>query len=197
MNTAADTGTDADLVERARQGEDAAFSVLVGRHKGWVYRFVMRYVGREDEALDLVQESFFAAWLALSSYDAGRPFGAWLRQIALNKCRDHGRRRKVRRMLSVFIGGDEHDLPEVVDESAGPERLVESWQDVDQLEAAIQKLPRSLKEPLLLTALEGLSHREAGEVLGLNAKAVEMRVYRARHQLEGLMNAAQIAPSPP
>jgi RNA polymerase sigma-70 factor (ECF subfamily) len=49
---------------------------------------------------------------------------------------------------------------------------------------ALATLPRQLKEPLLLTALEGLSHREAGELLGINAKAVEMRVYRAREKLK-------------
>ena len=193
----ADADNDAALVARALAGEDAAFGLLMGRHKNWVFRFVARYVGREEEALDLVQESFFAAWLALSSYDPQRPFGAWLRRIALNKCRDRSRREKVRRMLSIFVGGGEEDeLPEVVDGAAGPERQTESRQELDRLELAMQRLPRSLKEPLLLTTLEGLSHREAGELLGLNAKAVEMRVYRARAQLEDLLGP-QTQPSAP
>jgi RNA polymerase sigma-70 factor (ECF subfamily) len=51
------------------------------------------------------------------------------------------------------------------------------------LEAQIHKLPRSLKEPLLLTALEGMSQQQAGEFLGVSAKAVETRVYRARARL--------------
>lgn len=183
-----DEASDAELVARARAGEDLAFAQLMTRHKTWLHRFVLRYIGRDEDALDLVQESFFAAWLALSRYDPERPFGAWLRRIALNKCRDRSRREKVRRMLTAVVGSGE-ELPDVVDDGAGPERLAESSEELVQIAAAIRKLPRTLKEPLLLTALEGLSHREAGELLGLNPKAIEMRVYRARAQLEDLLAA--------
>ena len=59
---------------------------------------------------------------------------------------------------------------------------------VRRLEAAIARLPRNLKEPLVLTMLEGLSHRQAGEMLGINAKAVETRVYRAKRQLASMLD---------
>ena len=62
-----------------------------------------------------------------------------------------------------------------------------------RVEAAIAKLPRALKEPLMLTALEGMSHAEAGAILGLNAKAVEMRVYRARKQLAEKLDPGDLA----
>jgi RNA polymerase sigma-70 factor (ECF subfamily) len=57
-----------------------------------------------------------------------------------------------------------------------------------RLESAITKLPRALKEPLILTALEGLSHKEAAELLGISAKAVEVRVYRAKRRLSEWLN---------
>ena len=62
-----------------------------------------------------------------------------------------------------------------------------------RLETAIAQLPRALKEPLVLTTLEGLSHREAGAVLGINAKAVETRVYRAKRQLAVLLDPEDLA----
>lgn len=179
-----DTGGDADavLVKRALGGDDTAFARLMGRHKQWAFRFVRRYVGNVDDAYDVLQDTFFSAWLALSRYQPERPFDIWLRRIALNKCRDRARREAVRRVLARF-SGDEADGLELSDTAPGPEALAATEQEIGQLERSIGSLPRSLKEPLLLTALEGLSHQEAAEVLGLNAKAVEMRIYRARERL--------------
>lgn len=175
---------DAGLIARALQGSDAAFATLMGRHKGWAFRFIRRYVGNGDDAWDVLQDSFFAAWLALSRFDTTLSFEAWLRRIALNKCRDRARRNLVRRFL-VGMPTDADDEPlDAPDPAPGIEQQLDVQQDLQRLERQIAQLPRSLKEPLLLTTLEGLSHREAGELLGINAKAVEMRVYRARERLK-------------
>jgi len=183
--------SDAALIAAAIEGNDAAFGQLVARHKSWLHRFVRRYVGgAQDDAFDVAQEAFFAAWLALSRYDPAQPFEAWLRRIALNKCRDRARRNAVRSFLVrarvLDADGDGDDLPDAPDPAPGPEALVASREELGHLEAALEQLPRNLMEPLLLTTLEGLSHQEAGALLGLNAKAVEMRVYRARERLRQL-----------
>jgi RNA polymerase sigma-70 factor (ECF subfamily) len=181
--------SDAALIAAAIEGNDAAFGQLVARHKNWVHRFVRRYVGgAHDDAFDVAQDAFFAAWLALSRYDPEQPFEAWLRRIALNKCRDRARRNAVRSFLvraRVLEDGSD-ELPSAPDPAPGPEAVVTSREQLRQLEAALGQLPRGLMEPLLLTTLEGLSHHEAGKLLGLNAKAVEMRVYRARERLRHL-----------
>ena len=160
------------------------------RHKGWLYRFVRRYVPDAEEAYDVVQESFAAAWAAIGRYDPERPFEAWLRRIALNKCRDRGRKAAVRRVLFGFRGAD--PVSEPVDPAVGPDEAALKGQALQRLENAIAALPRGLKEPLVLTALEGLSHKEAGDLLGLNAKAVETRVYRARKQLAAALERADL-----
>jgi RNA polymerase sigma-70 factor (ECF subfamily) len=178
---------DASLAVAARQGDEAAFAALMRRHKGWLYQFIRRYVADRDDAYDVLQESFVSAWGALSRFDPERPFEAWLRRIALNKCRDRARRDAVRRAalrLFGFGGGD------MSAESVAP--LADSTVTVDhalrRLDAAIGKLSRQLKEPLVLTMLEGLSHKEVGALLGINAKAVETRVYRAKRQLASILN---------
>jgi RNA polymerase sigma factor CnrH len=135
-----------------------------------------------------LQETFFSAWLALARYQTERPFEGWLRRIALNKCRDRARRDAVRRVFSRLVG-EEVETEALPDPAPGPEAALATDQEVAQLERSIAALPRSLKEPLLLTALEGLSHQQAGELLGLNAKAVEMRIYRARERLTALRSA--------
>jgi RNA polymerase sigma-70 factor (ECF subfamily) len=185
--TAAVDLPDASLAVAARQGDQAAFAALMRRHKGWLYQFIRRYVADRDDAYDVLQESFVSAWGALSRFDPERPFEAWLRRIALNKCRDRARRDAVRRAalrLFGFGGGD------MSAESVAP--LADSTVTVDhalrRLDAAIGKLSRQLKEPLVLTMLEGLSHKEVGALLGINAKAVETRVYRAKRQLASILN---------
>jgi RNA polymerase sigma-70 factor (ECF subfamily) len=149
------------------------------RHKGWLYQFIRRYVADKDDAYDILQESFVSAWGALSRFDPERPFEAWLRRIALNKCRDRARRSAVRRAaLSVldWLGAQSEQAPTAENTAAADQAL-------KRLDAAIGKLPRTLKEPLVLTMLEGMSHKDAGGLLGINAKAVETRVYRAKKQL--------------
>jgi RNA polymerase sigma factor (sigma-70 family) len=180
--TTADAESDADLVRRARAGEQRAFSLLMGRHKHWLYRFVRRYVGDADEAYDVLQDAFVSAMSNLSRYDPSRPFAAWLRRIALNKCRDRARRDAVRRAFGLSRRGPE-ETEAVADPGAGADQTLASGLALKALDKAIAALPAALKEPLVLTVLEGLSQKEAGAVLGLSAKAVEVRVYRAKRQL--------------
>ena len=171
------------LQTKAAHGDVVAFETLVGETKTGLYRFVRRYVGDADETYDLVQEAYAAAWLAIRRYDPERSFEAWLRTIAINKCRDWSRRRNIRRL---FMGGADLQSSEalaVADEVAGTEDRYEAAEQAQRLHAAIATLPPKLKEPLLLTAIEERSHGEAAEILGLSVKAVEMRVARARQKL--------------
>jgi RNA polymerase sigma-70 factor (ECF subfamily) len=182
---------DASLALAAREGDHAAFAVIMRRHKLWLYRFVRRYVGDRDDAYDVVQESFVSAWSALSRYDPERPFEAWLRRIALNKCRDRARRNAVRRAALSILGWAQAGNPsESV--SPPPDSGAAGDQALKRLERAVAALPRPLKEPLVLTMLEGLSHKEAGELLGINAKAVETRVYRAKRKLAGMLDPSDL-----
>ncbi len=162
-------------------GDDGAFATLMSRHKSWAYQFIRRYVGNSADAYDVLQDTFFAAWRALSQYHQDRPFEFWLRRIALNKCRDRQRRETVRRLIDVRVHAEE--FQEISDAAPGPSEMSEGHQEMLLLERHLRKLPRSLKEPLLLTALEGLSHEAAGQILGVSAKAVENKILRARKRL--------------
>jgi RNA polymerase sigma factor CnrH len=183
--------SDGALAARALQGDDAAFALLVSRHKGWAYQFVRRYVGNSADAYDVLQDTFFSAWRALARYERDRPFEFWLRRIALNKCRDRNRRETVRRLIGARSGAEESD--EIQDPAPGPSALTEGDQELRLLERYIAKLPRSLMEPLLLTALEGLSQEEAGKLLGISAKAIETKVYRARMRLTAVFGPRGVA----
>ncbi|WP_240623201.1 MULTISPECIES: RNA polymerase sigma factor [Brevundimonas] len=168
---------------KAAQGDRAAFSRLMTATKGDLHRFVARYVGDPDEALDLVQESYAAAWLSIRRYDPARPFGAWLRTIALNKCRDWSRRRRVRRMVRGVMGLDAPQAMAVGDPAPGADVRVDERRRLERLNRALADLPGGQRAPLMLAVLEGRSHAEIGEILGLSPKAVELRIARARRAL--------------
>jgi len=174
---------DRELVARAATGDERAFTWLMRRHKDGLYRFIRRYTGPTDEAYDILQESFAAAWSALGRYDHERPLGAWLRSIALNKCRDWSRRRTVRTWLTRSEPLDSPIGMTLADSGQSPEAMLAEQQRLTRLDAAIAALPAGLKEPLILTQFEDWSQVDAGRVLGMSAKAIEVRVYRARRAL--------------
>jgi RNA polymerase sigma factor (sigma-70 family) len=187
-----DESADALLAIAASKGDQDAFAVIMRRNKTWLYQFIRHYVTDGDEAYDVLQDSFVAAWNALSRYDPERPFRAWLRRIALNKCRDRARRYAVRNAaLSLFRVSANWGADTVTD--AEPERVPASQRALERLEKAIAGLPRQLKEPLVLTLLEGMSQRDAGEMLGISAKAVETRVYRAKKRLATKLDPSDLA----
>lgn len=173
--------SDAVLAARAQNGSRDAFNQLILRHKAPSYRFVRRYVGNADDAYDVLQETFLAAWLALRRYDVSRNFSAWLSTIALNKCRDFGRRQAVRsKVMRLFaiLGVRDQTAPEAAEDE------VREDENMRALDAAIAALPGFYKEPLLLTTVSGLSQQETASRLRTTPKAVEMRVRRAKAKLE-------------
>jgi RNA polymerase sigma-70 factor (ECF subfamily) len=182
--------TDGALAQRAIAGEDAAFTLLMQRHKGRLYRFIRRYVGHDDDAFDLLQDSFVSAWTALKRFDTQRPFVAWLRQIALNKCRDHARRRVLRAIVRYVSG--EHDVAPSLARWANPEAALRVDETLQQLDAAIVSLPVTLREPLILCVFENLSHRETAQLLGVSEKAVETRLYRAKRELAARIDRSKL-----
>jgi RNA polymerase sigma factor (sigma-70 family) len=175
--------SDNELARLAAAGDDQAFAVLVRRHKESLYRLLRRYTGDPEDAYEAAHEAFIAAWAAIDRYDPSRSFGSWLRTIAINKARDRGRRALVRRLLFGAKPLEESEAMEVADPSAAADDDIAAQQQRRKLDQVIATLPPQLKEPLLLTAFEGLSQQEAGDILGVSAKTIETRIYRARKLL--------------
>jgi RNA polymerase sigma-70 factor (ECF subfamily) len=176
------TLTDGELATLSIAGRDAAFAEIMRRHRQPIFRMVRACVGEPDEALDLLQETFVAAHQALPRYDAARSMRAWLSTIAINKCRDWGRKRTVRRFFSRAIAiGNEAEA--VADDQVAVDDAASDRQELDRVTRAISALPTNLKEPLVLRTIEGLSQIETAAVLSISEKAVETRLYRARAKL--------------
>ena len=150
------------------------------RHKEPLFRLLRRYTGNPDEAYEATQEAFIAAWSALRRYDPQRPFVAWLRTIAINKARDRGRRMAVRRLLFGSESFEDSGALALPDLAVAADQAVMNSERLAMLDRAIARLPAALKEALLLTAFDGWSQQEAGDILGVSPKTIETRAYRAR-----------------
>lgn len=176
---------DAALVSQALAGRQPAYSALLARHQAAVFRLARNHLGSDADALDVTQECFIAAFAALARYDPARPLRGWLLRIALNKCHDWARRRAVRRLFTFARPLDE--AGEVADPAADPEQALASELGLARIRAAIARLPATLKDPLILCAIEGLPQDEAAQLLGTSRKAVETRLYRARQKLSEML----------
>lgn len=162
-------------------GRQAAFAELMRRYKPPLYRLIVAQTGHAADAPDLLQDSFVAAHAALRRYDPGRSLHAWLARIAINKCRDWHRRRRVRHVLAYVLPIEAGDR--IADTAADAEAQAIGRDDLARTLAAIARLPAPLRDALVLCAVDELSHAEAAEALGITAKAVETRVRRARAAL--------------
>ena len=188
IDPAGDT-SDAALVGRARAGDQAAYRVLLHRHRDAVFRLARGHPGGDaGEALDIVQESFVAAFAALHRYDPQRPFRVWLLRIALNKARDWSRRRTVRRFFTRAQPLDA--IADPADSAPTPEAAAHSSRELARIERAIAALPAPLRQVLLLRAVDGMSQALTAETLSISEKAVETRLYRARRALSALLEMA-------
>ncbi|HFE38464.1 MAG TPA: RNA polymerase sigma factor [Gammaproteobacteria bacterium] len=174
---------DKALIRRASAGDDPAFTAIMRKYKSPLYRFALRHMGDADDAEDIVQDTFIAMHRNLARFNPKYKFSTWAFQIAMNKCRDMGRKRKTRSFMQRMTPFMETKITQVqTDEN--PENVIDNKRKLEILETAISELPDNLKNPLILCTIENMSQKQAAEILGISAKAVETRIYRARTQLQ-------------
>lgn len=168
------------LVKRLRSGDDFALNEIMQRYKERIYRLSWRYVGNEDAALDVTQETFTKLYFNIDKYDPAYKFSTWVFQIAVNLCRDHLRKNKNHaRNVSLDVLNESSSG----DWQRSDENIEASFlfrQQLTLLRREIDLLPDTLKEAFILFAVEEKTQAECAEILNVSAKAVETRVYRAR-----------------
>ena len=172
---------DRTLAAHALAGHQDAYAALMRRHRDAVWRLARGHVGDNDEALDITQEVFIAAFAALARYDGARPFRAWIARITLNKCRDWGRRRAVRRFFAFARPIDE--AGDIADVAPDPEAALQSQRELARINAAIAALPAPLKDVLLALArnqsLQGWANMGLAGVLTTGVQLLPVRTVQA------------------
>ncbi|MEZ5814186.1 MAG: sigma-70 family RNA polymerase sigma factor [Alphaproteobacteria bacterium] len=170
--------SDESLMERVCSGDHQAFAQIVERHSGLFYSAAYRMCGHSEEAEDIVQEAFLKLWSKPEGYDAakGAKFTTWFYRVVTNLAIDRMRRKKPQ------SGGSEA-LEYIADKTPSAESRLEEQDRQDALEAAIAALPERQKIALNLCFYEGLSNKEAAEILGVGVKALESLLMRAKKAL--------------
>ncbi|MDB4908920.1 MAG: polymerase sigma factor, sigma-70 family [Gemmatimonadetes bacterium] len=173
------TATDAQLVQRALAGEQAAFRELVDRHSPACLRYATRVLGNRHDAEDVVQDSFVRAFRALDRYDPQRDFRGWLFAIVVNRCRSAAvvRSRRWNRLV-----------PEAAEHRQVPVREADARHgELEEVQEALAQLDPALREAFLLKYVEDMSYDEMSRVTGVGAPALRMRAMRACRRLRALL----------
>lgn len=165
------------LVARAREGEREAFEELVRLHADRLYAVVLRFVADPDEAEEVTQEAFLRAWRSIGSFKGRSRFFTWLYRIGINEAKRRAERRPPAGTITPLEDAPLDDAP---DWSEAPELRAEQADLRGVLESAIRRLPFEYRAPLILRDVEGLSTKDAAEVMELGEAAFKSRLHRAR-----------------
>ena len=169
-----------EALEFCKQGRKEAFRPLVDAYFARLVRVARGVVGDAEEARDLVQEAFIAAYRAIDTFTPGRPFYPWMRGILLNRCKVYlrTRRRALRRARAASERPGHWVLGAAV--SPAPERR----RTADLMRRAMATLDADDREILVLKHVEGFSYDELAAELDIGAGTVASRLYRARGRLK-------------
>jgi RNA polymerase sigma-70 factor, ECF subfamily len=166
---------DVAVIVRARCGDEAAFAVIVRAHQRAIFNYIQREVRDREVAEDLTQEVFLRAWRALPTFGFRSQLTTWLFQVARNILIDH-RRHLGRRISEVEL------VPELV--PGAPDPGIELGETVGALWTAVEALDETLKLPLLLRDVAGLSYNEIAATLEIALSTVKWRIYQAREAIQ-------------
>jgi len=183
--------TDEDLLGRLRTGERAAFAPLVKRYERELFGYLRRYLGDDDLAEDVFQNTFVQVFLKIKQYEPGRAARPWLYAIATNQAIDALRRRARRaadRPAETVSAPDEdgeaRPLFELLPASGeAPPEAVERSEERERVRAAVARLPELLKQAVLLVYFQGLKYQDAAEILDIPVGTVKSRLHAALMKL--------------
>ena len=161
------------LVQRACKGDVRAFERLYREHVGRVYGLCLRMTRDPAMAEDCTQEAFINAWKALARFETRSSLATWLHRIAVNVAL--AKRRKASVVLESTADAD--------DEVIESDWTLETPLEVNEIEAAIERLPEGARDVLVLHAIYGYSHLETAEMLGVAEGTCKAQLHRARSLL--------------
>jgi RNA polymerase sigma factor (sigma-70 family) len=182
---------DEELMLAYGGGDAAAFESLYRRHKGPLYRFVLRSVKGRGEAEELFQDIWMKVIEARARYTPQAKFTTWLYTIAHHRLVDHWR---ARGLALVSLDDEEGAAPEpVATPSAEPERIVEAQETLERLSVAIAALPLAQREAFLLHHEGELTAAEIAVATGTNPEAAKSRLRYAMNKLKEALGEGEPA----
>ncbi len=175
---------DLELIRQAQEGDGIATRELYRRHADRVFSVVRRLAGDDALAEDWAQEAWVRVFRALPSFRGESRFTTWLHRIAVNSAL-HGRRWRERRARN------ETPLPPTLAVSSADEHTVLRI----RLERALEKLPDRMRQVIVLHDVEGYTHEEIAELLGVTPGTSKSQLFKARAHMRNLLRTKRQAPN--
>ncbi len=167
---------DFSLIKRFIDGDEFVFSELVKRHKDKVRNIIYLTLTSSDSVDDIAQDVFITVYRNLKNFRFESQFTTWLYRITINKCKDHLRKKNIRK---IFLPLQEEELVfESINEDSDIKQIVRN---------AVAALPDKLRIPIVLKDLEGFSYQEIAESMQCEIGTVKSRIFRGREALKKIL----------
>ena len=173
---------DYELVNAAQRGEQSAFRELVTRYEAKVYHLALKMLRDEQDAEDVLQETFINVYRHLDTFRGDAEFSTWVYRIATNASLMKIRARKPVSSLDEPSDDSDSDAPprDLMDWAVTPEDALLNGETRSQMDKALSTLPETLRSVFVLRDIEGLSVEETSRVLDISIPNVKTRLHRAR-----------------
>jgi RNA polymerase sigma-70 factor, ECF subfamily len=177
-----------ELILAGKAGDRDAMSLLVTKFSASVHNLIFSIIRDGNVVQDLAQETFVRMLLSIDKYEFRAPFRSWLFRIAVNLCRDHMRKNKVRRIITRFqIDKETGEEQTFIDAEQDPTRIVHESERMQIIIKALGKISDSSRIVFVLREMKDLSYEEISESLGWKIGTVKSRLFRARRELAELL----------
>ena len=185
--------TDEELVARSRSGDVESFNQLITRWERPIYALAYRVIGQEEDARDVVQETFLRAFRGIGAFKGQAKFSSWLYRIALNLCRDWIRRKRRSPIALVPEDMELEDLAADTGPSESVEDLVARRELSSVVETAMAKLPEEQRTAIILKEYHGMTFQEIADLQGCPLSTVKTRLYQGLSVLRRDLGTTQVA----
>lgn len=181
---------DIEYVQACQQGDTDAFEVLVERHQNKMLNIAYRMLGDYDDACDVTQEAFIAAYKAIKKFKGEAKFSTWLYRIVINYAKNRLKQLQIAAKREGFFLDDTGEIKtkeacsQPASAGANPGAQLEKREREEQVQKCISSLDEEFKEVLVLRDIEGLSYEEIRDILKIPEGTVKSRLARARGALK-------------
>ena len=170
---------DDELIRKISRKEGNAFRQLVERHEGFVYNTCRNLIGNDQQAEETAQDVFLQVYRSAGSFRHRSKVSTWIYRIAVNRSLNVIRQNKrsgwIKRLATLEL--EDHD-------GAGPDKRLEKKELSDLLKKAVDSLPEKQRTVFILNKYDGLAPRAIADILGVSANSVEVRLHRAKINLQ-------------
>lgn len=179
------TVTDTEIIDRVLQGHKEWFEVLIKRNNQRLFRIIRGYIKSDEEAKDVMQNTYLKAYENLAQFHRDAAFSTWLIRIGINESLMRLRRLKAKRNYVSYVRSDiENDSPPSEIDLMNPEKRAIQHETRKFIEQAVDGLPEIYRIVYVMRELEGLSHQEIARCLHLTESNVKVRFHRAKIMLQ-------------